>query len=130
MEKGALNFHIVKQMHYLCTMKVHVIKLKTIHDYINENKNSSQYFKIWVRLISNADWEKPQDIVITFGSADILGKGSERVVFNIGRNKYRMICTYYFGLKNVHLYINWIGSHKEYDKICGENLQFKIDTYK
>ncbi|MBK6364869.1 MAG: type II toxin-antitoxin system HigB family toxin [Saprospiraceae bacterium] len=111
-------------------MKVHVIKLKTIHDYINENKNSSQYFKIWVRLISNADWEKPQDIVITFGSADILGKGSERVVFNIGRNKYRMICTYYFGLKNVLLYINWIGSHKEYDKICGENLQFKIDTYK
>ncbi len=110
-------------------MKVHVIKLKTIQDYINENKNSSPYFNIWVSLISNADWEKPRDIVCTFGSADILGNGSERVVFNIGRNKYRMICTYYFGLKNVHLYINWLGTHKEYDKVCGENLQYKIDKY-
>jgi mRNA interferase HigB len=61
-------------------MKVHLIKLKTIQDYINENKNCSQYFEIWVNLISNADWEKPQDIVSTFGSADILGNGSDRVV--------------------------------------------------
>jgi mRNA interferase HigB len=110
-------------------MKVHLIKLKTIQDYIIENKNSSPYFKIWVSLISNSDWEKPQDIVSTFGSADILGNGSERVVFNIGRNKYRMICSYYFGLKNVHLYINWLGTHLEYDKVCGEKLQYKIDKY-
>lgn len=110
-------------------MKVHVIKLKTIQDFINENKRSSLYFKIWVSLISQADWEKPQDIVMTFGSADILGNGSERVVFNIGRNKYRMICSYYFGLKNVHLYINWLGTHTEYDKVCRENLQYKIDKY-
>ena len=119
----------MKQLQYLWHMKVHVIKLKTIQEFIKGNKNSSQYFKIWVSLISNADWGMPQDIVITFGSADILGNGSERVVFNIGSNKYRMICTYYFGLKNVHLYINWIGSHKEYDKLCSENLQFKIDKY-
>ncbi|WP_407933801.1 type II toxin-antitoxin system HigB family toxin [Draconibacterium orientale] len=30
-------------------------------------------------------------MVRTFNSADIFGKGSSRVVFNIGGNKYRII---------------------------------------
>ncbi len=110
-------------------MKVHVIKLKTIQDYTDDHKHSFVHFGVWVRMISHADWEKPQDMVSTFGSADILGNKSERVVFNIGGNKFRMICSYYFGQRNVHLYINWIGTHAEYDKICSENLQYKIDNY-
>lgn len=110
-------------------MKVHLIKLKTVQDYINANKNSLLHLNVWVSLIINADWEKPQDILNTFSSADILGKSSDRVVFNIGGNKYRMICTYYFGHKNVHLYINWLGTHAEYDKICAESQQLKINKY-
>ncbi|WP_394367549.1 type II toxin-antitoxin system HigB family toxin [Mangrovibacterium lignilyticum] len=34
-------------------------------------------------------------------------KGSNRVVFNIGGNKYRVICQYYFGRQKVHLFIKW-----------------------
>ncbi|MBK7638396.1 MAG: type II toxin-antitoxin system HigB family toxin [Saprospiraceae bacterium] len=105
-------------------MKVHLIKLKTLQDNINANKNSLLHLNVWVSLVTNADWEKPQDILNTFSSADILGNSSERVVFNIGGNKNRMICTYYFGQKNVHLYINWLGTHPEYDKICAESQQF------
>lgn len=74
-------------------------------------------------------WKHQKDIIVAFGNADILGRGSNRVVFNIGGNKYRMICSYYFGNKNVHLYINWIGRHSEYDKICDKNLQYVISKY-
>lgn len=110
-------------------MKVHIIKLVTISDYIENNRNASDFFNTWVALIKNADWGKPQDIVSTFKSADILGAGSDRVVFNIGGNKYRMICSYYFGQRKVHLYINWIGTHSDYNKICGESLQYSINVY-
>jgi len=110
-------------------MKVHLIKLKTIQNYTFRNRNSISGFTIWQNIISKADWESPKDIIAAFGNADILGKGSDRVVFNIGGNKYRMIYSYYFGNQNVHLYINWIGTHSEYDKICDKNLQYTISKY-
>lgn len=106
-----------------------MIKLKTIQKYYTSNTNSKRSFNLWIKFIERADWKIPKNIIDTFGSADILGNGTERVVFNIGGNKYRMICSYYFGKKNVHLYINWIGTHAEYTKICNENLQYKINKY-
>lgn len=38
----------------------------------------------------------PNDILLTYGSADLIGNGSNRVVFNIGGNNFRMICKYQF----------------------------------
>lgn len=110
-------------------MKVHVIKLKTIQKYYTRNTNSKRSFNLWIKFIEKADWKTPKSIIDTFGNADILGNGTERVVFNIGGNKYRMICSYYFGKKNVHLYINWIGTHAEYTEICDDNHQYKINKY-
>jgi mRNA interferase HigB len=88
-------------------------------------------FKVNLHLIllRFADWNVPRDIVSTFNSADILGQGSNRVVFNTGGNKYRMICKYYFGKKKIHLFVKWIGTHSEYDKLCKENKQYHIDQY-
>ena len=79
--------------------------------------------------MSRADWDNPKDIIATFNSADILGKGSDRVVFNIGGNKYRIICKYFFGEQKVHLFIKWIGTHADYTKLCKKGEQFLIDDY-
>jgi len=68
-------------------------------------------------------------MITTFNSADILGNGSERVVFNIGGNKYRMICKYHFGETKVHLFVNWIGTHSEYTKLCNEGKQYTVNVY-
>jgi len=38
-------------------------------------------------------------IKYTFGTTDLLGKGSNRVCFDIGGNNYRMICKIAFGEK-------------------------------
>ena len=110
-------------------MKVHIIKLATIKNYVEANNDCHSAFFNWVNFIKSADWKKPSDILSTFRNADILGKGTNRVIFNIGGNNYRMICSYYFGTKTVHLYINWIGTHSEYDKLCKQNLQYTIDNY-
>ena len=110
-------------------MKVHLIKKQIIEDYVRENARSRTSFKVWLSIIKRVDWNQPQDIVLTFNSADILGGGSNRVVFNIGGNNYRMICKHHFGKKNVHLFIKWIGTHAEYMKLCSNGKQFEINAY-
>lgn len=79
--------------------------------------------------MKHADWEEPDDIKATFRSADLLGNGSNRIVFNIRGNSYRMICKYHFGITKVHLYIKWIGTHAEYTKLCDKNEQYIVDAF-
>ncbi len=108
-------------------MRVHLIKKQTIEAFIAHNARSKTSLMIWLGVIKWADWEKPSDIIKTFNSADLLGSGSDRVVFNIGGNKYRMICKYHFGTKKVHMFIKWIGTHNAYNKICFRNEQYIIE---
>lgn len=110
-------------------MKVHLIKKKTIYEFIKHNNQSQSSFENWLNILKYADWSKPSDIVSTFSTADILGNSSQRVIFNIGGNNYRMIAKYYFGKQSVHLFILWIGTHGEYDKICKEGTQYSINKY-
>lgn len=86
-------------------MKVHLIKKQTIEDFIKKQSNSKLPFKLWLETVKSGDWNDPNDIKRTFGSADLLGNGSNRVTFNIGGNNYRLICQYSFGQKAVHLFI-------------------------
>ncbi len=110
-------------------MKVHLIKKQSIEDYVLKNARSRASFEIWLSIIKRVDWNEPNEIISTFNRADILGKGSERAVFNIGGNNYRLICKYYFGDTRVHLFVKWIGTHAEYTKLCNEEKQYEIEVY-
>lgn len=110
-------------------MKIHLVKKQTIVEYVKENVQSKSAFSSWLAILKWVQWNEPNDIISTFNSADILGKSSNRVVFNIGGNKYRMICSYYFGKDKVHLFIKWIGTHSEYTKLCNNNEQYIINVY-
>jgi len=110
-------------------MKIHLIRRETIERYTAANARSKPSFASWITAVKYADWNTPSDIKDTFGSADILGKGTTRVVFDIGGNNYRMICKYAFGEKQVHLFICWIGTHAEYDELCEDREQYTITNY-
>ena len=114
----------------LYTMKVHLIKIQSIERFVQENAQSKKAFEIWLSIIKRADWDTPQDIVRTFNSADILGLSSNRVVINIGGNKYRIICQYYFGQQKAHLFVKWIGTHASYARLCSNEEQYRIDSFK
>jgi mRNA interferase HigB len=110
-------------------MKVHLIRKETIEGFVVGNARSKTSFGTWLTAIKYADWKIPSDIMKTFGAADLLGRGSSRVVFDIGGNNYRMICKYAFGEKQVHLFICWIGTHAEYDQVCQKKEQYSITLF-
>ena len=110
-------------------MKVHLIKELTLRNFTLANARSKSSIETWLAIIRYADWDKPSDIQNTFGSADLLGNNSNRVIFNIGGNNYRMICKYHFGNKQAHLFVCWIGTHAEYDLLCSKELQYTINHY-
>lgn len=64
-------------------------------------------------VVKAADWSKPTDIKDMFRSADILA--NDRVVFNIGGNKYRLVVAVHYRGRRV--YIRFVGTHAEYDRI-------------
>lgn len=110
-------------------MQVHLIKEKTIIDFISSYAGSKAAFEQWIQKLKWADWNELGDIKATYYSADLLGQSSNRVVFNIGGNNFRLIAEYSFGKKMAHLFVCWIGTHAEYDKVCGKNEQYTISDY-
>lgn len=110
-------------------MRVHLIKEKTILNFVARHATSKSSFKLWLNAIKTADWNTPDDLLATFGSADLLGNGSERVVFDVGGNNYRVIAKYDFAKTRVHLTICWIGTHAEYTKLCKANNQYTARIY-
>ena len=65
-------------------------------------------------VASKARWLTPQDIKNQFGG-NVDHLSGNRSVFDIGGNKYRLVTynAYAFGL----IYVKFIGTHAEYDKI-------------
>ena len=110
-------------------MRIHLIKEKTLEDFVLKHARSKSSLEDWLEKIKDADWNEPSKIKETFGAADILGKGSNRVVFNLAGNNYRLICKYFFGIKKAHLFVCWIGTHKAYSELCKANEQFTINVY-
>lgn len=64
-------------------------------------------------IVVKASWQTPNDIKEQYRSASIVG--NNRVVFNIHGNKYRLVVKINYFAQVV--YIRFIGTHKEYDKI-------------
>jgi mRNA interferase HigB len=110
-------------------VKVHLIRKESIEEYVGKHARSATSFGDLLEKLKHADWEQPNDIKRTCNSADLLGKGSNRVVFDIAGNNYRMICKYAFGERQVHLFVCWIGTHADYKKLCNANEQYTASNY-
>jgi mRNA interferase HigB len=66
-----------------------------------------------------ADWSDFNDLRQDFPSCDFVG--NDRFVFNVKGNRYRLIAIIHFDIRTI--YIRFIGTHAEYDKITGiENI--------
>lgn len=123
-------------------MAVHIVSKKSVSEYITKDPKNGPALRAWISYVESQTWESPLDIVRSFGakSVDILGKKDtktatstpNRVVIDVKGNHLRIIGKYQIHgkLKATRLYIKWIGTHAEYDKICSRNEQYEVDQFK
>ncbi|WP_198305737.1 type II toxin-antitoxin system HigB family toxin [Arcobacter vandammei] len=92
-----------------------VISKKTLKDFYEQSiyQDSKEPLEAWHKEIVKADFKNPNDIKELYRSASIVV--NNRVVFNIHGNKYRLVVKINYFAQVV--YIRFIGTHKEYDKI-------------
>ncbi len=86
---------------------------QTLKEYIENNPKSKTALQEWSTIVKRSEWRCFADIKKTFNSVDSIG--NQRYVFNIKGNNYRLIVLIKFTIQFV--YIRFIGTHKEYDKI-------------
>ena len=101
-------------------MFMRIISRKTLRDFWEgiDHADSEQPLKSWFKIASEADWATPSDIKEQFGNASFVG--NNRVVFNIGGNKYRLVVAVNYSYRI--MYIRFVGTHKQYDKIDVEEI--------
>ena len=80
--------------------------------------DAEQPLTAWHALAKAASWSHPKEIKAMFATASFLA--NNRVVFNIGGNKYRLVVKVEYELNAV--YIRFIGSHADYDKIDASTI--------
>jgi mRNA interferase HigB len=67
----------------------------------------------WFAEVRKAQWKSTADVKRLYATASIVS--SERIVFNIKGNDYRLIVAVDF--EKAIVWIKWIGTHKDYDDI-------------
>lgn len=74
----------------------------------------------WFHEVRRTRWNSPADVRRFYANASIVGP--DRVVFNVKGNDYRLVVSIHYRLQIV--FIKWLGSHAEYDKIDVKTVQY------
>lgn len=90
-----------------------IVSKSTLRDFWEDHRDAEKPLRLWFDKIKKGTWNNPNEIRQVFGDADQVGNG--RIVFNVARNKYRLIVKFIY--ETQICYIRFIGTHKEYDKI-------------
>lgn len=97
---------------------MHVVKKKTLQDFWIVHRAAEVPLRAWLKDAGIADWRTMHDIKAYARTADMVG--DNRVVFNIGGNKFRLVVLCL--LAKGRLYIRFVGTHAEYDRIDARRI--------
>lgn len=95
-----------------------VIAQRTLREFSDTAADAKGALNAWYHEARKADWKTPNDIKKQYRSASIVG--NNRVVFNIAGNKYRLVVRIDYRAQMI--FIRFIGTHAEYDKIDVEEM--------
>ncbi|HEX7791099.1 MAG TPA: type II toxin-antitoxin system HigB family toxin [Afipia sp.] len=100
-------------------MSTNVIAKKALQSFWTRYPQAEVPLSTWYQIVSKGTWTGPADIKAAFG-ANVDFVGDNRVIFDIGGNKYRLIVHFAYPFKTA--LIKFVGTHDEYDGISPETV--------
>lgn len=96
-----------------------IVAKKTIVAFYTWHADAKVALEDWYEKVESAEWENFAQLRMSFASAGHVG--NKRIVFNIRGNEYRLVAIVLFKVKMV--YVRFIGTHQEYDKLSEEQIK-------
>jgi mRNA interferase HigB len=97
-----------------------IISRNPLIQYWEKFPDVEQPLKSWFDEVRIASWTSPNELKRQYRNSSIIF--DKRVVFNIKGNSYRLIVDVEYKLGIV--FIVWLGTHKEYDKINIKEIKY------
>lgn len=98
-----------------------IISKSILQAFIQKHPDVENALGKWYSDTKAADWKNFSEVKKTFNTTDSVG--NDRYVFDIKGNQYRLVALIIFKVRTV--FILFIGTHKEYDKIKANKIAFK-----
>ena len=92
----------------------------TLVGYYGKHADSRDALEKWYNDISAKDFKKPKDLTESFNTARTIK--NNRAIFNINGNAYRLIVE--INYEKGWVFIKFLGTHAEYDKINPETVNY------
>jgi mRNA interferase HigB len=97
---------------------MHVISRPKLIEFWKKHKDAEVPLSLWFSKVRKAKWSSINELKRDFPTADYVG--NNRVVFDVKGNHYRLIVIVFFDGQKV--YIRFVGTHAEYDKVNAKNI--------
>lgn len=90
-----------------------VLSRRAPREFWQAHADAEQPLRAWYEEVRTAAWQTPADIRAQYRTASFVG--SNRVVFSIAGNKYRLVVVVRYRIKRV--YVRFVGTHRQYDRV-------------
>jgi mRNA interferase HigB len=101
---------------------LNVYNHSSIIAFYRKHPDCRQTLEKWYHDVSAKQWKKPGDVTKDYNTARTID--NHRVIFKINENDYRLIVQ--INYSKGWVFIKFIGTHAEYDRIDAGNIdQFK-----
>ncbi len=90
---------------------MHVISRKKLKGFWEQHPDSRKPLEAWFKIVQSSRYQAFSELRRTFPKAD---KVEDKIVFDIGGNKYRLVAVIHFNRAKV--YVRQVLTHREYDR--------------
>ena len=104
-----------------------VIARRTLREFLQSRAGHKDHaalkaaLEAWFDEVRKARWKSTADVKRLYATASVVT--ADRIVFNIKGNDYRLVASVDFE-KGI-VWIKWIGTHREYDKIDVKEVKYE-----
>lgn len=96
-----------------------IIALRTLRELWERHRQAETPIRDWFVRVRRAEWTGSADVKAQFGTV-VNFVADNRVIFDLGGNKYRLVV--HVAYRHKRVLVKFIGTHQEYDKINPETV--------